>query len=689
MATKTKKQQVKHVTQPAAAKPRKIAKEPLLTAVDILPLGLIFLYLFVDFIPRFDAADVMGAQWIYLIIVNVLSAVYIFLTRKTVGEAITSVSKSWLAIIFTALYLLAGFSIIVAMNKIESFVTYSRFTTTFLAFWSMAILLYNRPNFFKIFAQILSAFLLIQSIDLLNQFFAGFDTMSMTELVNNLKSNSGNKNIMAASLVMKVPFAAYCIFTQKTAGKIINTTILTLAALTIFFVNARASFLSLILVSVIVAAYLLYDYFSEKNIKLLLQKAGMYFIPLVLMFVLANIILESKKEFEEQSSNYGSVTERLSTLSLEKQKNSLRMNQYKSALSYIKDHPFMGSGFGNWKLVSIPYERNYSDEMYISYHVHNDFLETTAELGFGGGLLYAALYFVMAFIGLSIIFSRAASRQLKQMAAFALMALSVYFIDAMFNFPLERPIMQMYLAFILALHLNLYISFKKQATTTQRKFSWAAIVYSVIVLGLMIPSYYYSRNVYKSMIAQGMYNADMLSGSPVYKSAQVIPSLPDIPDLNVFGFPIDAIKARYLLAEKRYDESLAYLNKSMHVNPYITYNEFLKGNLFLERRQLDSAYFYAKKAFFMKPRAKSNFELFGAVLSQTKDSAMATRAFKETLQFRDEPWLWDDYINILYACGKDYKSLFLLADTAAKKFPDDPKLKQKQKELGQLQNVAR
>lgn len=690
MATKTKKQHVKTVVTKSkpASSTTKNQKQPLLRASDALPAALIFLYLFVDFIPRFQSADVMGAQWVYLGIVNILSAVYVFIERKRISEAIASVGKNAAPIIFTAFYLLAGFSIIFAMNKIESYVCYARFSTTFVAFASMAVMIYNRPNFFKLFAQILSVFLLIQSIDLLNQFFKNYYNLPIGELVDSLKSNSGNKNIMAASLVMKIPFAVYCIYNQKMMGKVINMIVLLLAFLIVFFINARASFLSLGLISVLFISYLVWEWLQEKNGQKLMQLTAVYFIPAILTFFVANLVLQSKKELDGTQGGYGSVTERLGSLGLEKQKNSLRMNQYKSAVSYIQSHPLMGAGFGNWKLASIPYERTFSDEMFISYHVHNDFLENAAELGIGGGLLYLGIYISLLILALRVIFSKTASKQHKQMAAFSMMALGVYFIDAMFNFPLERPIMQVYLGFIIALVVNIYLAANKTAKEGTRK-TWPAPVFALIAVALMLPSLWFGRQVYISMSAQNLYNNDMLSGSPQYKSAVVVPALPEIPNLNVFGFPIDAIKARYYLAEKKYDTSLMYLNKSMHINPYITYNEFLKGNLFLETQQWDSAMYYAKKCFYMKPRAKSNYQLFNAVLIHYKDSVEARKAFEEVRQFRNEPWVWNDYISVQYNCGKDYKTLFQYADSALHYFPDDPEIRKKHQELGALQNQPR
>ncbi|MGE5518440.1 MAG: O-antigen ligase family protein [Candidatus Dadabacteria bacterium] len=690
MATKTKKQAVKAASI-KAQKPIVPTREPFLKQSDILPLSLIFLYLFVDFVPNMGSADVMGAQWVYLVIINILSAVYIYFDRKNSSVAISRISRNIVSILFISLFILSGLSILAAMNKVESFVCYARYSATFVSFFSIAVLLFNRPNLFKILAQVLSVFLLIGSIDILRQFFSGLGNTTLGDLIFNLKGNSGNKNIMAASLVLKIPFAAFCIYSFNTIGKVINLLIVALAALAVFFINARASYLSLILVTILFIAYCAYEYLKNKDLKLAGKRIGLFFLPLVVSWIISTIIIDNQLKLEtaDSSYGYGSVTERLSTISFTKEGSNLRMYQWLSAIDYIKHHPAMGAGFGNWKLASIPYEKTFSDEMYITYHVHNDFLETTAEMGLLGGLLYLGIYLAVLLLVFKVVFSKA-NEYYKQIAVFTLMAFSVYFVDAMFNFPLERPIMQIFLASILAFTINAYLLTKsKEQSASIKPFKYAPAVFAVLVLALMIPAYYITHETYKSMVAQNKYNQDMLSGKPVYHAAEVLPAFPSIPNLNVFGFPIDAIKARYLLADKKYDEALAYLNGSMHVDPYITYNEFLKANIFLETGKLDSAKFYAEKCFFMKPRAKSNYTVLNAVLYQTKDSALGTKAFKEATKYRSEPWIYSDYINLMYALGKDYKSLFLCADSAAKKFPNDADLKKKQKELGQLQNITR
>lgn len=737
MATK-KKNQPKVQTPPktVTAKPTPKAtrsksatrKEPFLATADIIPLLLIVIYLCVDFLPFFGSADIMGPQWMYIVIVNMVSAAYMVFNKQVSG-AVYGLSKNLLVIFYSALFVLAGISIFGALDKVESIICYGRMSATFFAFCNMAILLYNRTHLFKIVAQILAVILFFESIDILSQFFKALGEQPLDQVIYDLKGNSGNKNIMAASMVVKIPFAAYCLYSFKPIGKAFNMIAIALGALSIFFINARSAFLGLILLTLVYIAFCVYQHFKERDSKQTAFRIGYLLLPVLLSFFVSGAVLRNEvnsEKLEGKQSTYGTVTDRLESITAGMGSASLRMKQVMSAVDYIMGgtgkiynrfskeaaqdslntihlhhNPLMGAGIGNWKLVSIPYERSFSDEMFITYHVHNDFLETTAELGIVGGLLFFGLFICMAVFSTKTLLSKETSPKNKTAAVFSLMALGAYFTDAAFNFPSERPIMQIFFALILACNVNAFLSGRKEVTTpsdTPAKQpvnkKWLRPAFVAATFLFMIPATYTTYNNYKSMVGQALYNADMLSGTPVHHSWEVIPMLPEIPDLNVFGFPIDAIKARYLFADKKYDSSLYYLNRSMNVNPYISYNEFMKGNIFFEMKKYDSAFFWAQKCFYMKPRAKSNYRLLMAIIiNQKKDSVLATKYFKDARLYREEPWIWSDYINAMAASGsKDYKHLYLLSDSAFKMFsgnttPEYNDVKNQHQQLERLKDM--
>jgi len=105
---------------------------------DILACFLIVLYLAVDFIPSFGTIDVMGPQWFYLAIVNLLIGSYVLVnTKYRFTNIAIRFSNNLIILCYIGFFLLSGISIFFAINKIESLVIYTRFMVTLLAFFNI------------------------------------------------------------------------------------------------------------------------------------------------------------------------------------------------------------------------------------------------------------------------------------------------------------------------------------------------------------------------------------------------------------------------------------------------------------------------------------------------------------------------------------------------------------------------
>lgn len=163
----------------------------------------------------------------------------------------------------------------------------------------------------------------------------------------------------------------------------------------------------------------------------------------------------------------------------------------------------------------------------------------------------------------------------------------------------------------------------------------------------------------------------MLQEKPGYSWAEVNRELPSFPELNAFCFPVDAIKARYLENEKRYPEALALLYSSDHVNPLLSLNSFLKGRIYLAMNKTDSAFFYAKEAFSLRPRSTANLKLISKTAYLRKDTATLSKAFREFSANRKEAGAWKEYISYMSLLTRDPKITAPIIDSARKLFPED------------------
>ena len=110
---------------------------------DYILLFFAAIYLIVHFIPDLGGADVMGAQWLYTSIVDLVVLAYILINRKIYAEAISNVFSHQFTLLYTFYFIWALISISYAMNTIEAIVCLARLASTFFTFTNLAILLYN------------------------------------------------------------------------------------------------------------------------------------------------------------------------------------------------------------------------------------------------------------------------------------------------------------------------------------------------------------------------------------------------------------------------------------------------------------------------------------------------------------------------------------------------------------------
>jgi O-antigen ligase len=123
----------------------------------------------------------------------------------------------------------------------------------------------------------------------------------------------------------------------------------------------------------------------------------------------------------------------------------------------LLQNPIYGCGLGNWKIQSIAYESKVLKDYQVSYHMHNDFLQMGAELGFLGLLVYMSIF---GFLLIKVFTSYMAKNDIL---IFLLgISLLIYLVDAMFNFPIERTISQSMFIVISSMILVQNLSHEKE-----------------------------------------------------------------------------------------------------------------------------------------------------------------------------------------------------------------------------------
>ncbi len=629
-----------------------------------------FLYLIVHFIPDFGGADVMGSQWLYVSVVDFAILLYILLNQQQYKTAIDAVLKFKFTIVYSFLVIWALISITYSINAIESLVCLARLLSTYLIFINLSILFHKKEltTLFNVVAILVGVVLFFDAMYVITGFSKNMVDMNLDQNIGSLTGKNGNKNVMAASLLIKFSFLLFVILHNKLIGKIAGLVVLFLGMMALFILNTRSTYVGLGVLFVLfsVAITLLN---KKQGIKVIGINLAYFILPLVFAFFAANGMLTKAVETQGFQGGYGSITKRVGDINVASEQNS-RIKLWKAAIDYATKHPFLGAGYGNWKLASIPYEKEYTNDLFVPYHCHNDYIEMFADLGIIGGISFAALFVLLGYTVLQF-WRKSKDNDHKLIMSIALMAIACYFIDAFFNFPAERTSMQTMFALSAAL-LFLPIYFTDSNNTKQKDFKGSLLL--LIPMLLIVGAIYVNYQTYTSLKVQ-KYVMGEINEDPKMALEDVKDAFPEIPNLSTSTLPIKALVARYYLRDKMNDEAMRLLNESDQVNPYLHYNDFIKTAIFSTQGKFDSTLYYAKKAFYNWPRATSYYKNMIFAAAKMKDTAEATKAFKTYIKYRNSGEGWNQYILGLIEINQTpIAETRALLDTAISKFPADSTL---------------
>jgi O-antigen ligase len=558
-----------------------------------------------------------------------------------------------------------------ALNPTETLVTLARLITTYIIFINVSILFYKQDieKVFNIVAYIVGFILLYDAIYVISTFNNNVKT-NFDPSIGSITGNHGNKNVMAASLLIKFPFIVWIIVRSKILVRVLCSFVLLLGTIALFLLSTRSTFVGLAIIIILFAATTFY-FRDKKDIKESLGRMLFFVLPVVVAFFISNLIIANATDTAEESIMNGAVTARIQSIKLENNASSGRLHLWEGAIDYATKHPFMGAGYGNWKLASIPYEKEFTNDLFVPYHSHNDFLEMFADLGIVGGLCFGLMFLLFPIYAFTIWRNKNA-KAFHLPATISFMAVTCYAVDAFLNFPAERTAMQTMLAISAALvwiplgHLK--------PTPLHSKNSWVPMVYLVLAISLVLPSIYIAKLTYDSLKVQ-KYVMGEIDADPKMDLNEVKEGLPSIPNLSTSTLPIPALIARYEFRDKHYDEALRLLRESDNVNPSLHYNDFIRTAVFAAQQKFDSVSYYAKRAFYNWPRATSYYKNVIFAAAKQKDTVEIQKAFNLYNKYRPSGEAWNQYLLGMYEVknGTD-AHLNSLLDSAIKTYPADSAL---------------
>jgi tetratricopeptide (TPR) repeat protein len=497
-----------------------------------------------------------------------------------------------------------------------------------------------------------------------------------------------NKNILAASIFVKLPFALWLLTFETGWKRVFAIFSGSAGLLATLFMSSRAFYIGLFILTLAYLAFLGINYLREKQ-KNYMRNIAWYsggLVLAVLVFMLTQQLFYPK----QSGSIYNAgITERLSSISTKEESAGKRLSAWKRSFHVIKKEPLLGCGLGNWKVVTLQ-EENLTNPAYIyQYKAHNDFIETTTEVGIFGGIFFAAIFAVVLLRFFRTIKESENQEYLKYvfLPAFGLLA---YSFDAFFNFPQDRPEIQALFALYAGAGVALTQFKKKGASENETPAESNAVVRfqenlsnfidnkgSIIRSGwsiklgaiLLFCAYILILN-YQSLKLQRMIKDEMNTGTLKIPAKTFVEGFPWIPDINVVGEPISAQKARYLINEKKYDEAIALLKKD-HASPYDTRPEYFIAMAYFNQGKFDSAFVYNQKLYKMKPNMFENVSMMCNILERSgkaKEASDLLDKFLEKNKDKSNAWVMSAQFHTNFG---DFKKAAEIIDSAYKYFPSD------------------
>lgn len=651
---------------------------------------LMMAYLFIPvLLYGFDVLDSNGPKFLAIAGLNLIGLGLLVFERgyKPVFDLFTGFFRRITALFYLFFFVISALSVASAVNTSEALMNFSRTFIVFAAVLNIWMIFRRHPDYLIHLVVAMNLLLLFDSASVFYNviMFAQGDLASIMDI----RSVYAHKNVLAAAIFVKLPAVLYLIFYRTDKIKWLAYSAGTGALIAILILSARAFYLGLVVLFLALLAFTIVRFFKSGKREMLfivLKWAG-FLIGAVLIYSVVQALFFPKGKDMVWNTD---VISRLSTLRADESSTQARLNSWSWSLKLIGEEPLTGVGTGNWKIRVLKYENQIAPDFQYSLKAHNDFLETTAETGIPGGVAY-----ILVFGSVFFIFIRANLRkdseeeQVRKLFVPALGFLA-YLVDAMINFPADRPEMQA----LFALYLGMFVAFSGKNETEQqigtkenglpgKLSSVFGIPFTVFLLTGMVASIWLQvqNNIslhYQLVARQELFNNVFRKSSAFFENG-----FPAIPNLTCLGEPINVVKAKYLVNEEKYRETIEIL-KIDHSSPWDSRKSYFLSMAYDKLGMPDSAIFYGMEAYRLQPYQGKLVTALSSRLFLSGDKMSALKMIKQYLStVKTNPEAYLLAAEQYYQIGKIKKAWSIL-DSGSSAFQSDTSVNRKARLLRQL-----
>ena len=572
-------------------------------------------------LPNFNSMDNIGSQWFYLSVINFIVLTYNLIFQKSI-DSFFKLDKWLLAPIILFFWGFTG--IFNAVNTSEVIIESARYLNVFITFFNIYFLIKSIQSLNFIIGVIL--FFLVYEVSILfPKFYQSYLENGFIRREQVGAGIAANINIATYSILLKLPFLFYAHL--KSENKFIRNLLLLISFFSFLVISifaTRSAIICIILLLTIIGFIFLFKkrFFYLKKLFLILA------VPFLISIGINKVI--------QRKTSLNTIERLISITESNDKSTSNRLKYYTEALTEFFEEPLFGVGIGNFKIHSIRAILD-SERFYIvPYHTHNDFLQILAELSIIG----LFLYLVFIYGGSILIILR---KNFSFLNIIFLTSLFIYSFDASFNFPHARPVIQVFLALLLALILH----YNEKKNSFKMNFKPVFILLFFFLAG----SIYINKRVFDSLIEQNILAHDYRRG--IYdRDPETIKTFEeDFPNLNTSTLPIKALKANYYsISDPK--AALKKIDEAINDNPVIMFPQVLKSLVYMKQLKIDSAYYYSRLAFDKGPTIDFHaitFLNYVGFLNKEED----LNYVKNKISKSNSDIIWTKYINTLYELKKN------------------------------------
>jgi putative inorganic carbon (hco3(-)) transporter len=540
-----------------------------LSAIAIIPVVYNTLVIDVTLMPRFVVTTVL-----------LLFYFVFFLVQPRYNLPDTQLLNRW-AVLFWIMFIgISIISLIVAINPTEGLFDIFKISVALFYIILTTSILINTGNL----KPFIIAAALVAAIYLSVGFYQYFTYAFRHSDINSLYKVIGiwtHKNVFSSGFFLLVPLIMYGIFTTKTLLQIIYTVLLFLVLTLMFLLQTRSVWVALI-VDLLVSSLLFFYFrrgiltqsFKSKIFKGFIHIGCSVVLSLLLSWFITDYSINNplhhvrgvKSVKSSKSSELHDIEKRAASIFNEQDANrNQRIDIWRMTSKMILEHPVIGVGAGNWKILIPSYfEKGYNQYWYNNWrNPHNDFIWALAEKGILGLIAFIGFFVFLLLYTLKLL-AKDIDPKLKIFIILAISGIAGYSADSSFSFPFERIELLTLMLFYASAIIWLYsVNFPLKDGMKKLKvklFTVIAILF--LIVAFICGRIWVKEEVYTQMAFTALGQGDWQSVTKLIDEAST-----SIDQLDPRSSSILWFRGKANLELNKPDEALEDLEKAMDQNP--------------------------------------------------------------------------------------------------------------------------